>query len=73
MPPVFAMPHLLATGNPAAEFSGFGHEGSGVKIRNWEPYWRNPKSVIQALRVETKDGFDTFYGYLFDEEKKSWE
>lgn len=72
MPPVSAMPHLLATGNPAAEFSGFGHEGSGVKIRNWEPYWRNPKSVIQALRVETNDGFDTFYGYLFDEEKKCW-
>ncbi len=72
MPAVSAMPHLLATANPAAEFSGFGHEGTGVKIRNWEPYQEHPKSVIQALRVETNEGFDTFYGYLFDESEKCW-
>ncbi len=72
LPPVSTMPHLLATANPKAEFSGFGHEGSGVKIRNWDPYLRHPKSVIQALRVESANGFDTFYGYLFDEYEKRW-
>jgi hypothetical protein len=72
MPAVAAMPHLLATANPAAEFSGFGHEGSGVKIRNWIPYQDHPKSVIQALRVVRHEGVDTFYGYLFDEKLNRW-
>jgi hypothetical protein len=66
------MPHLLATGNPKADFGGFGHEGSGVKIRNWEPYRHHPRSVIQALRVETSDGMDTYSGYLFDERINRW-
>ena len=71
-PPLTQMPHLLATGNPDAEFGGFGHEGSGVKIRNWEPYAHNPRSVIQALRLESEGGYDTFYGYLFDERDQRW-
>lgn len=78
LPPLTLMPRLLATGNPNADFSGFGHEGSGVKIRNWEPYAHHPKSVIQALRVETdrdpETGLstDTYYGYLFDEATNHW-
>ncbi|MFT5301574.1 MAG: hypothetical protein ACI814_002380 [Mariniblastus sp.] len=71
-PPLASMPRLLATGNSKAEFGGFGHEGSGVKIRNWEPFSHHPRSVIQALRVESENGLDTFYGYLFDETKKQW-
>lgn len=71
-PPLSQMPHLLATGNPQAEFSGFGHEGSGVKIRNWEPYSHHPKSIVQALRVETSDGYDTYTGYLFDDRIDRW-
>ena len=71
-PPLDTMPHLLATGNPAAEFSGFGHEGSGVKIRNWEPYRHQPKSVIQALRIESDGRWNTFSGYLFDERTNRW-
>lgn len=71
-PPLESMPHLLATGNPKADFGGFGHEGSGVKIRNWQPFAHQPKSVIQALRVESQDGWDTFSGYLFDERTNRW-
>ena len=71
-PPLDQMPHLLATGNPEAEFSGFGHEGSGVKIRNWEPLSHHPRSIIQALRVETADGYDTYSGYFFDERVDRW-
>ena len=37
IPALEAMPHLLAAGSPTAEFSGFGHEGSGVKIRSLDP------------------------------------
>ena len=72
LPALDQMPHLLATGNPDAEFSGFGHEGSGVKIRNWMPYAYQPKSVIQALRVEKNGIYHTYYGYLFDEVKNQW-
>lgn len=72
LPALDQMPHLLATGNPDAEFSGFGHEGSGVKIRNWTPYAHQPKSVIQALRVEKNGIYHTYYGYLFDEVKNQW-
>lgn len=71
-PPLSKMPHILATGNPDAEFGGFGHEGSGVKIRNWVFYKHRPTSVIQALRVESNDGIDTYYGYLFDERSNNW-
>ena len=71
-PPVDQMPHLLATGNPDAEFGGFGHEGSGVKIRNWEPYSHHPLSIIQALRVENDAGYSTYSGYLFDERADRW-
>ena len=71
-PPLNQMPHLLATGNPDAEFGGFGHEGSGVKIRNWEPLAHHPASVIQALRVDTENGYDTWSGYLFDERIGHW-
>ena len=72
LPALEQMPHLLATGNPDAEFSGFGHEGAGVKIRNWTPYAQQPKSVIQALRVEKNGIYHTYYGYLFDEAKNKW-
>ncbi len=71
-PPLQSMPHLLATGHPQAEFGGFGHEGSGVKIRNWEPFAHHPKSVIQALRVESENGIDTYSGYLFDDRTNHW-
>lgn len=72
LPPLESMPHLLATGNPQAEFSGFGHEGSGVKIRNWTPLDHQPKSLIQALRMEPGEKYNTFYGYLFDSQQDRW-
>ncbi|MFT7173049.1 MAG: hypothetical protein ACI9NQ_001269 [Paracoccaceae bacterium] len=72
LPPLSQMPHLWAVGNPEAEFGGFGHEGSGVKIRNWTPYEHQPTSVIQALRVEKNGPYHTYYGYLFDEQTNQW-
>lgn len=72
LPPLSQMPHLWAVGNPEAEFGGFGHEGSGVKIRNWTPYEHRPASVIQALRIEKNGPYHTYYGYLFDERTSQW-
>ncbi len=52
IPPLEKMPHLLVAGSPEAEFSGFGHEGSGVKLRGWLPMPDKPEICVQALRVE---------------------
>lgn len=71
-PPLSETPHLLATGNPDAEFGGFGHEGSGVKIRNWEPLSHRPSSIVQALRMEVRDGQATYSGYFFDDRVSRW-
>ncbi len=71
-PSVSQLPHLIATGNPEAEFSGFGHEGSGVKIRRWEPYAHHPQSVIQALRLDPGPKWNTFSGYWFDQRSDRW-
>ncbi|MFK8112171.1 MAG: DUF3472 domain-containing protein [Rubripirellula sp.] len=71
-PPLESMPRLTGTGNAMAEFSGFGHEGSGVKIRNWEPIANHATSIILALRVETHGTLDTFTGYFLDEKVNRW-
>ncbi len=71
-PPLNTMPHLIGTGNPLAQFSGFGHEGSGVKIRNWDPIAKASHSITLALRVETNQNIDTFTGYFFHDAEKRW-
>lgn len=72
-PPLEQMPHLLAAGSPEAEFSGFGHEGSGVKIRGWIPMPDRPYEVIQALRVESEGNYHTYHGYLWDHPSGKWQ
>lgn len=71
-PPLEQMPHLLAAGSPQAEFSGFGHEGSGVKLRGWTPMPDRPSTCIQALRVESDGNYDTYYGYFWDHPSDCW-
>ena len=72
VPALQQMPHLLAAGSPQAEFSGFGHEGSGVKLRDWIAMPDRPKLCIQALRVESDDKYDTYYGYFWDHPIGRW-
>lgn len=72
VPPLEQMPHLLAAGSPRAEFSGFGHEGSGVKLREWIPMPDRPKLCVQALRVESEGNYDTYYGYFWDHPTRQW-
>ncbi len=72
VPPMDQTPHLLATGSPTATFGGFGHEGTGVKIRDFITYPHRPKSVIQALRLEIKNGYNVYSGYFFDEPSQEW-
>lgn len=72
VPPLHQMPHLLAAGSPQAEFSGFGHEGSGVKLRGWTPMPDRPKLCVQALRVESDGKYDTYHGYFWDHPTGQW-
>lgn len=72
-PPVGELSHLLAIGNREAAFSGFGHEGTGVKIRNWEPLkGRQGQRQAFALRVEPSREFNTFYSYFYASDEKRW-
>lgn len=66
------MPHLLGVGSPDGEFSGFGHEGSGVKPRGWLPMPDRPELVVQGLRVVPGKEYDSYFGYYFDHPTKSW-
>ena len=71
-PPLEQMPHLLAAGSPKADFSGFGHEGSGVKLRGWTPMPDRPEVCVQALRVENDEPYHTYYGYFWDHPRRQW-
>ena len=72
-PPVEQLSHLLAVGNPKASFSGFDHEGTGVKIRNWEPLaGRQGQRQTLALRVEPGEMYDTYYSYFYAADEKQW-
>ncbi|MEM7699467.1 MAG: fibronectin type III domain-containing protein [Verrucomicrobiota bacterium] len=66
------MPHLIGVGSPEGEFSGFGHEGSGVKPRGWTPMPDRPELVVQALRVENGEKYDHYFGYFFDHPTATW-
>jgi hypothetical protein len=73
VPPVSQFSHLLAVGHPDASFGGFGHEGTGVKVRDWNPFedWEGD-SAVYALRFEPGADFDTYHGYYFDELQERW-
>lgn len=72
-PPIEKLSHLIAIGNPNATFGGFGHEGTGVKIRDWEPLkGRQGQRQTFALRVEPGEVYDTYYSYFFSSDEKRW-
>ena len=71
--PIERQAHLLAVGSPEADFSGFGHEGTGVKPRGWEPLHTNPEEVVLCLRVERGNEHNTYHGYFVDPETKMWQ
>lgn len=72
-PPVEQLSHLLAIGHTEATFGGFDHEGTGVKIRNWEPIeGRQGQRQVLALRVEPGPHYDTYYSYFFASDEARW-
>lgn len=72
-PPIEQLSHLLAAGDPKADLGGFSHEGTGVKIRNWEPLTgRQGQRQALALRVEPGTPYDTYYSYFYASDEKRW-
>lgn len=72
-PPIEQLAHLIALGSPKATFGGFGHEGTGVKLRgDWRPLASKPELLTQALRVVPGDPYDTYYGYFLDPDTNQW-
>jgi hypothetical protein len=72
-PPVEQLSHLLAVGHPEALFDGFGHEGTGVKVRGWDPLGgRQNQRQALALRVEPGKMYDTYFSYFYAPDEKRW-
>lgn len=72
-PPVEQLSHLLALGDPRLTFGGFGHEGTGVKPRGWNPFeGATLHSVVLALRLDPGDPYDTYTGYYLDPRSGEW-
>lgn len=72
-PPIEHLSHLLAVGSPKAIFGGFDHEGTGVKVRNWEPLsGRQGQRQALALRVEPGETHDTYYSYFYANDEGRW-
>ena len=65
--------HLLAVGSPKASFGGFGHEGTGVKLRDWNPYeGQKIETTVLALRLDPGTPYDTYTGYFLDQATRTW-
>ena len=72
-PPVEQLSHLLAIGNRDATFGGFGHEGTGVKIRDWDPLTGHQgQRQVLALRVVPSETYDTYYSYYYVADENEW-
>ncbi|MDA7899236.1 DUF3472 domain-containing protein [Pirellulales bacterium] len=72
-PPIEQLSHLLAIGNREATFGGFGHEGTGVKIRDWDPLTGHQgQRQVLALRVVPSETYDTYYSYFYLADKNEW-
>ncbi|MDG1896696.1 MAG: DUF3472 domain-containing protein [Fuerstiella sp.] len=72
-PPIGDLSHLLAIGNRTATFGTFGHEGTGVKIRDWEPLaGRRGQRQVLALRVKPGPTHSTYYSYFYAADEHRW-
>lgn len=72
-PPLAQLSHLLALGHPQATFGHFDHEGTGVKLRDWNPYeGQKIASTVLALRVEPGKPYDTYTGWFLDQQTRQW-
>ena len=72
-PPIAQLSHLLSVGSQKASFGGFGHEGTGVKLRDWNPYeGLKVASGALALRLDPGKPYDTYTAYFYDQTLEAW-
>lgn len=72
-PPIAQLSHLLAIGHPQATFGHFDHEGTGVKLRDWNPYeGQKIASTVLALRIEPGKPYDTYTGWFLEQQTRQW-
>ena len=82
-PPQHQFSRILAIGSPDGDFGEFTHEGTGVKIRNFNPWEKTniSKNYIMALRFEEDESYYnkygdgrmyTFYSYFWNEIDSEW-
>lgn len=72
-PPLPQLSHLLALGHPQATFGHFDHEGTGVKLRDWNPYeGQRVTATALALKVQPGTPYDTYTGWFLDLATSQW-
>ena len=76
------MPHITAIGNSTAAPSWYGHEGTGVKIRDWDPY-ADATIATQTIAYSITKGdptlepgsegyYDVYTTYFYSPEQDQW-
>jgi len=72
-PPHYELSHLISVGGEGAYFGKYGHEGTGVKPRGFDPFeGKNASEFIVALRKKPGIIHNTFWCYFFDTNSQSW-
>ena len=80
-PPVDEFSQILVIGHPKAEFGGYSHEGTGVKVHKFSgDIWAANKTnryftaLVQTEQLWQKTGGAMFHynGFWFDEEHDRW-
>ena len=75
IPPHIQLSHLIAVAGEGAIFGGYGHEGTGVKPRGFDPFdtAESPHyKFTVALRKEPGELHNTFWCYYLDPVSLDW-
>ena len=72
-PPHYQLSHLIAVGGAGNGFGRYGHEGTGVKPRGFDPF-KSPivTTFIIALRKKPGTTYNTYWCYYFDTVESKW-
>jgi len=73
VPPHNELSHLIAVGGASNGFGRYGHEGTGVKPRGFDPFDNSPVYTFTvALRKEPGTIYNTYWCYYFDTVDSEW-
>ena len=72
-PPHNELSHLIAVGGAGNKFGRYGHEGTGVKPRGFDPFDNSPVYTFTiALRKQPGTIYNTYWCYYFDTVDSEW-